>query len=200
MPERGKVIIFDAVSNEQQLDDSVLILKVAEGDRGAFLALYDRYSAKVYGLALRVIGDPMTAEEVTQDVFMRLWTRANTYDPNRGRASSWLLTITHRLAIDHFRLEARRPPASNPSNPDNAMEKVPDPLSQSEESRWATLKFALTELPEEQRSVIELAFYHGMSHSQIAEYQSTPLGTVKTRIRLGMEKLRREWEQEHKSI
>ena len=200
MPERGKVIIFDAVSNEQQLDDSVLILKVAEGDRGAFLALYDRYSAKVYGLALRVIGDPMIAEEVTQDAFMRLWTRANTYNPNRGRASSWLLTITHRLAIDHFRLEARRPPASNPSNPENALDKVPDPESQSEESRWSTLKFALSKLPQEQRSVIELAFYHGMSHSQIAEYQSTPLGTVKTRIRLGMEKLRREWEQEHKSI
>jgi RNA polymerase sigma-70 factor (ECF subfamily) len=67
-------------------------------------------------------------------------------------------------------------------------------VSQSEESRWSTLKFALRNLPEEQRSVIELAFYHGMTHSQIAEYQSTPLGTVKTRLRLGMEKLRREWE------
>jgi len=188
------------VSNEQQPEDAILILKVAEGDREAFLALYDRYSAKVYGLALRVLGDPMTAEEVTQDAFLRLWTRADTYNPDRGRLSSWLLTITRRLAIDHFRLEGRRPPAWNPSNPESALERIPDPASQSEESRWGSMKFALINLPQEQRSVIELAFYHGMSHSQIAEYQSTPLGTVKTRIRLGMEKLRREWEQEHKSI
>jgi len=188
------------MSSKQQPEDAVLILKVAEGDREAFLALYDRYSAKVYGLALRVTGETMTAEEVTQDAFIRLWTRAATYNPDRGRLSSWLLTITRRLAIDHFRLEARRPQTWNPSNPENALEKVADPASQSEESRWATLKFALTKLPEEQRSVIELAFYHGMSHSQIAEYQAAPLGTVKTRLRLGMEKLRREWEVEDKSI
>ena len=196
----GKDSILIEVSNEDQPEDGVLMRKVAEGNREAFLALYDRHSSKVYGMALRVVGDPMTAEEVTQDAFLRLWTRAKTYHPDRGRLSSWLLTITHRLAIDHFRLEGRRPPAWNPSNPDNALEKIPDPASQSDESRWGSMKFALISLPREQRSVIELAFYHGMSHSQIAEYQSTPLGTVKTRIRLGLEKLRREWEQEHKSI
>jgi len=188
------------VSDPVQSEDALLMRRVAEGDRKAFLALYDRYAARVHGLALRVLGDTMTAEEVTQDAFLRLWTRAGTYNPDRGRLSSWLLTITRRLAIDHFRLEGRRPPAWNPSDPENALERIPDPVSQSEESRWGSMKFALINLPQEQRSVIELAFYHGMSHSQIAEYQSTPLGTVKTRIRLGMEKLRREWEQEHKSI
>ncbi len=199
MPQKGKVIILATVSNPVQPEDALLMRKVSEGDRKAFLALYDRHAAKVFGLALRVIGDPMTAEEVTQDAFLRLWTRADTYNPDRGKLSSWLLTITRRLAIDQFRLEARRPLAWNPSNPENAMEKIPDPASQSEESRWATLRFALDRLPAEQRSVIELSFYHGMSHSQIADYQSTPLGTVKTRVRLGMEKLRREWEQGHKS-
>jgi RNA polymerase sigma-70 factor (ECF subfamily) len=173
--------------------------KVAGGDRRAFLTLYDSYAAKVYGLALRVVGDPMTAEEVTQDAFVRLWTRAETFNPDRGRLSSWLLTITRRIAIDQIRLDARRPPEWNPADPGRAMESVPDPASQSEESRWATLRFALDRLPDEQRSVIELAFYHGMSHSQIAEYQSTPLGTVKTRIRLGMEKLRQEWVHEDAS-
>jgi RNA polymerase sigma-70 factor (ECF subfamily) len=187
------------VTTLEKLGDAELTKRVAEGDRGAFLALYDRYSAQVYGLALRVIGDPMTAEEVTQDAFLRLWTRAETYNPERGRLSSWLLTITRRLAIDQFRVEGRRPLTWNPSNPENALEKIPDPASESEESRWATLRFALDNLPAEQRSVIELSFYHGMSHSQIAEYQSTPLGTVKTRVRLGMEKLRREWVQAHKS-
>lgn len=199
MPRKGKVIILATVSNPAQPEDALLMRKVSEGDRKAFLALYDRHAAKVFGLALRVIGDPMTAEEVTQDAFLRLWTRADTYNPDRGKLSSWLLTITRRLAIDQFRLEARRPLAWNPSNPENAVEKIPDPASQSEESRWATLRFALDRLPAEQRSVIELSFYHGMSHSQIADYQSTPLGTVKTRVRLGMEKLRREWEQGHKS-
>ena len=182
------------MSNEDQPEDAVLMHRVAEGNREAFLALYDRHSARVYGLALRVVGDQMTAEEVTQDAFLRMWTRAVSYNPGKGRLSSWLLTITRRLAIDHFRLVDRRPPAWNPFNPENALENIPDPKSQSEESRWSTLKFALRNLPEEQRSVIELAFYHGMTHSQIAEYQSTPLGTVKTRLRLGMEKLRREWE------
>lgn len=192
-------IIRSAVTTLEKLGDAELTKRVAEGDRGAFLALYDRYSAQVYGLALRVIGDPMTAEEVTQDAFLRLWTRAETYNPERGRLSSWLLTITRRLAIDQFRVEGRRPLTWNPSDPENALEKIPDPASESEESRWATLRFALDNLPAEQRSVIELSFYHGMSHSQIAEYQSTPLGTVKTRVRLGMEKLRREWVQAHKS-
>ncbi len=199
MPQKGKVIILATVSIPVQPEDALLMRKVSEGDRKAFLALYDRHAAKVFGLGLRVIGDPMTAEEVTQDAFLRLWTRADTYNPDRGKLSSWLLTITRRLAIDQFRLEARRPLTWNPSNPENAMEKIPDPASQSEESRWATLRFALDRLPAEQRSVIELSFYHGMSHSQIADYQSTPLGTVKTRVRLGMEKLRREWEQGHKS-
>ena len=188
------------MSNAQQPEDDILIRRVAEGDRKAFLALYDMYSPKVYGLALRVLGDQMTAEEVTQDTFVKMWTRASTYNPDRGRLSSWLLTIARRIAIDHFRLEARRPVPWNPSDPENALEKIPDPASQSDESRWATMKFALIKLPEEQRSVIELAFYQGMSHSQIAEYQSTPLGTVKTRLRLGMEKLRREWEERDTSI
>ncbi len=187
------VIIRDMVSSYGTAEDATLMRKVAGGDRKAFLALYDRYAAKVHGLALRVLGDPMTAEEVTQDAFVRLWTRAETFNPDRGRLSSWLLTITRRICIDRIRLESRRPLTLNHSNPGHAPENIPDPASQTEEARWATLRFALSRLPEEQRSVIELAFYHGMSHSQIAEYQATPLGTVKTRIRLGMEKLRQEW-------
>ena len=193
------VIIRDVVSSHGTADDASLMRNVAGGDRKAFLALYDRYAARVHGLALRVLGDPMTAEEVTQDAFVRLWIRAETFNPDRGRLSSWLLTITRRIAIDRIRLEGRRPSIWDPTDPEKFVENFPDPASQSEESRWGTLRFALDSLPTEQRSVIELSFYHGMSHSQIADYQSTPLGTVKTRLRLGMEKLRREWEQGHKS-
>jgi len=187
------------VNNIEQFEDANLMKKVAGGDRRAFLSLYDKYAPKVYGLALRVLGDRMTAEEITQDAFVRMWTRAATFDPKRGRLSSWLLTITRRLALDRIRFESRRPMASDYSNPGTAPENVPDPASETEEARWATLKFALNTLPEEQRLVIELAFYYGMSHSQIAEYQATPLGTVKTRLRLGMKKLRHEWDQGEKS-
>ncbi len=187
------------MSDIEQAEDAVLMRKVAGGDRRAFLSLYDKYAGGVFGLALRVLGDRMTAEEIAQDAFVRMWTRAETFDPKRGRLSSWLLTITRRLALDRIRFESRRPPTSNYSNPGEAPENVPDPASETEEARWATLKFALNTLPEEQRLVIELAFYHGMSHSQIAEYQATPLGTVKTRLRLGMKKLRLEWDQGEKS-
>ena len=99
----------DAVSTPEQSEDPLLMKRVSDGDRRAFLTLYDRYSSKVYGLAIYMLGDEMTAEEVTQDAFLRLWTRAETYNPDRGKLSTWLLTITRRLAVDRIRLEARRP-------------------------------------------------------------------------------------------
>ena len=167
--------------------------RVARGDRRAFLDLYDRYAARVHGLSMRILSNSMMAEENTQDAFLKLWTRAETFNPNRGKLISWLLTVTRRLALDRIRLERRRPVAVEPSNQEESWVNLPDPATETEEARWATLKFALADLPMEQMEVIELAFYQGMSHSQIAEYLSLPLGTVKTRIRLGMDKLRKAW-------
>ncbi|MFQ5922158.1 MAG: sigma-70 family RNA polymerase sigma factor [Anaerolineales bacterium] len=188
------VIILVEVNSLEQSEDAVLMKRVADGDRRAFLHLYDRYANKVCGLALYILGDSMTAEEVTQDAFVRLWTRAETFNPDRGRLSSWLLTITRRLAIDRIRLDARRPRIVENPNLESALTHLPDPVSQTEEARWASLRFALDDLPDEQRSVIKLAYYQGMSQTQIADYLELPLGTVKTRIRLGMEKLRRAWQ------
>lgn len=167
--------------------------QVAEQDRTAFLRLYDRYASKVYGLALRMLRDRMNAEEVTQDAFLRLWTRAETFKPSRGRLLSWLLTVTRRLALDRFRLQSRRPPVVEAANPAEDWYVKVDPLSETEEARWASLRFAVLDLPEEQRTAIELAYYHGLSHRQIAEQLKIPLGTAKTRIRLGMDKLRQAW-------
>jgi len=182
------------------LDDNELVRLVAQSNREAFIALYDRHAARVYALALRMLGDKMVAEEVVQDSFLKLWTRAGTFSPNKGALLAWLLTITRRTALDRIRLENRRPEFGNPTDPEDTWRLTPDPGSQTEEARWRSLHFALQDLPKEQSQAIELAYYHGMSQSQIAEYLSIPLGTIKTRLRLGMDKLRQIWVSEKSNL
>lgn len=174
-------------------DDASLVQLIAQGNREAFAEIYDRHASRVYGLIVHILGETMAAEEVTQDTFLKLWTRAGSYSPTKGRLLPWLLTIARRTALDRVRLENRRPEFGSPIDPEDAWRSTPDPDSQSEEARWRSLYFSLHNLPEEQRRVIELAYYHGMSQRQIGEYLETPLGTVKTRLRLGMEKLRQVW-------
>jgi RNA polymerase sigma-70 factor (ECF subfamily) len=175
-------------------EDTDLILKVAGGDQEAFLKLYDRYSSKVYALALRMMGESMTAEEVTQDAFLKLWSRAASFNPDRGAFLTWMLTITRRTALDRIRFENRRPKLVDSENVEHeTWHEIPDVESTSDEARWRSLRFAVMDLPIDQRYVIELAYFHGLSQSQIAEHISIPLGTVKTRMRLGMEKIRRVW-------
>jgi RNA polymerase sigma-70 factor (ECF subfamily) len=175
------------------LDDTELISEVVNGDQRAFLALYDRYSSRVYTLALRMMRDQMMAEEVVQDTFLKLWSRAGQYMNDRGSLLIWLLTIARRTALDRLRLESRRPTLSEANDPDQVWELTPEPESTSEEARWHSLYLAVRSLPEEQRNVIELAYYQGMSQSEIAETLALPLGTVKTRLRTGMDHLRRQW-------
>jgi RNA polymerase sigma-70 factor (ECF subfamily) len=171
------------------VDEEKLLRQIAQGDRAAFLRLYDLRAAKVHGLSLHILRDLHAAEEVTQDTFMRVWERAGSYHASKGKVLPWLLTITRRLAIDRIRSQSRRIQVS--FSIDEDWLKIPDPDSETEESRWRSLAFALRDLPQEQRQSIELAYYQGMSHSQIAELIGVPLGTVKTRIRLGMQKLRK---------
>ena len=175
------------------MDDTELISKVANGDQRAFLALYDRYSDRVYALALRMLRNQMLAEEVVQDAFLKLWSRAGQYLTERGPLLIWLLTIARRTALDRLRLESRRPTLSDGNDPELAWELTPEPESTSEEARWHSLYLAVRSLPEDQRSVIELAYYQGLSHSEIAETLNLPLGTVKTRLRAAMHHLRDQW-------
>jgi RNA polymerase sigma-70 factor (ECF subfamily) len=175
------------------LDDHQLILRVAKGDERAFMALYDRFAPRVYALTLRVLGDTMLAEEATQDAFLKLWSRARQFNPHKGSLAPWLLTIAHRTALDRIRLEKRRPPASNSEEPEQTWSSVPDETTMSGEARWRSLYFAVQALSEEQRQVIELAYYKGMSQSEIAEVLGWPLGTVKTRVRAAMQALREHW-------
>lgn len=156
------------------------------------MALYDRYASRVYGLALKMLGDPMMAEDVSQDAFVRLWNRAETYRPERGAFSTWILTITRRIAIDRLRMLSRRPEIAY-SIDERDWETPVAKGSMASSDRWRTLASLIEDIPSEQRIVIELAYFFGLSHRQIAEHTSVPLGTVKTRIRLGLEKLREAW-------
>ncbi len=180
------------VDEQSKPDEGELTLLVAEGDRQAFLELYDRYASRVYGLALKMLGDPMRAEDISQEAFIRLWKRAETYRPEKGAFSTWILTITRRIVIDRFRKQSRRPEITTSIDKQNWHEP-PDPDSGFESDRWQTLHFLLMELPAEQREVVQLAYFYGLSQRQIAEHTNTPLGTVKTRARLGMDKLRDAW-------
>ncbi len=174
-------------------DEQELVARVARGDEQAFLSLYDRHASHIYGLALYIVHDPMLAEEITQDTFLKLWSRARLYLADRGPLIAWLLTIARRQALDRLRFEARRPPLSEAEDPELVWDRLPEPGVDAEEARWRSMHLAVQSLPSDQRQVIELAYYQNLSQSEIAEMLGWPLGTVKTRLRAGMEHLRRVW-------
>jgi RNA polymerase sigma-70 factor, ECF subfamily len=170
---------------------AALIGKAAAGDQQAVSELYDATSRMVYGLVLRVLGDEAAAEEVLLDVYMQVWRQASTYDAGRGAPLAWLATIARSRAID--RLRAGRQHFQRTSSLETVSQQSTG--ESLEEAAYATelrgiVREALAALSAEQREALELAYYAGMSHSEIAERLGQPLGTVKTRIRLGMIKLR----------
>ncbi len=175
--------------------DTQLLQRVAAGDREAFFVLYRRYVNLVYSMALRVLGDTALAEEVTQDVFLKIWQKGAMYDPSRGRFSSWLLSVTRFAAIDRLRHEGRRPRvAENDETQGPRQEEVRQ--AQVDHTQWQQgqeLRLLLAQLPPEQREVIELAFFGGLTHRELAAHLNLPLGTVKSRLRLGLAKLRAMW-------
>lgn len=171
------------ISSEQQI-----IERLRHHDPQALSELYDLFGSRVYSLAVAILGDGMAAQEVTQDTFIKIWKNPALYYREEGRFSSWLLTITRRLSIDRLRHENRRSGKSF-SLDDDTFPELHDRL-QDENARWRELRSLMDDLPIEQREVIMLAYYRGMSQSDIALYLDIPLGTVKTRLRLGMEKLK----------
>ncbi len=174
-------------------EDLALVQGVARGEQQAFLALYDRHASHVHALALHILGDSMLAEEVTQDTFMKLWGRARLYLAERGSFIVWLLTIARRTALDRLRMEGRRPLLSDSKDPEEIWPTMRDESQDTDESRWKSLYFAVHSLPHDQQVVIELAYYQGMSQSEIAAELGWPLGTVKTRMRAAMLALRQVW-------
>jgi|DewCreStandDraft_1066081.scaffolds.fasta_scaffold00545_47 RNA polymerase sigma-70 factor (ECF subfamily) len=169
--------------------DEEIMAAVAQRDPRALEALYDRYGAVVYSLARRLLSDPHRAEDVVQDIFLRLWDRPQLYVASRGQLLTWLLTLARNRAIDHLRAQGRQQRFLR--SPAGAQVETQDP---AEQAHWALERrqvlAALAQLPPEQREAIELAYFHGLTHREIAEATGLPLGTVKTRIRLAMQKLR----------
>ena len=166
---------------------------LADKDPEAFEVFYDRHGGAAYSLAYRIVGDRTRAEDVTQEAFLSIWRSGGRYDRARGSVRAWTLGITRNRAIDALRRESGRAPKLT-FDDDAILEQRPSPELTDEEAmrREAAgeLRGALRELPSEQSKVIELAYFGGFSHSEIAEMLGMPLGTVKGRMRLGMEKIR----------
>jgi len=172
---------------------AALMVQVAEGSESAITKIYDTTSRMVYGLALRITNDPFAAEDITLEVFLQVWRKAHTYDPARGTVSSWLITLTRSRAIDFLRSRKKHGADcefSSDSAPD-LQDWRPGPEQTSLQGERASLVHAaLQELAPERREAVELAYFSGLTHSEIADRTSLPLGTVKTRIRQGMMHLR----------
>lgn len=188
--------------NHPDPSDVELAASVARGDEAALEALYDRHAASVMGLALRILGESGAAEEVVQETFWRLWQRAGTYSQERGVFAGWLLRICRNLSIDKIRREQARPGFFGGEAAEAALALKPDPGSDvpslvSSRRDAQVLRNALAGLPPEQRQVLELAYFRGLTRQEIAEHTGAPLGTIHTRARLGLEKLRSALAEEY---
>lgn len=173
------------------LTDEALLNRIAAADAGAFAALYDRYAARVLGVLLKLLRNRAEAEDVLQEAFLQIWARAGQYDKTRASPLVWLLLIARSRAMDHLRRNRRQANAVAEFEFEAEAAPTEDVTSEIELHESAQrAREALARLPEEQRGAINLAFYGGLTHEQIAERQAVPLGTVKTRIRLGMRRLR----------
>jgi RNA polymerase sigma factor (sigma-70 family) len=171
------------------LSDEALVALAARSEQSALAELYDRFGRPAYGLALRIVRDEALAEDAVQEAFLTLWRTAARYVPERGRASTWILTLVHRRAVDLVRREERRRT--------DVLEQAPEPASKEtvDEAAWLRLQRervqeALRKLPDQQREAIELAYYGGFTQSELADRLGQPLGTIKSRMFLGLGRLR----------
>jgi RNA polymerase sigma-70 factor, ECF subfamily len=191
-------VVIDGIDVPEDGAESVdpataLLLRVADGDQDAFAQLYDSLSPRVFGLIVRVLVDRAQSEEVLQEVFLEVWQSASRFAPNRGQGRTWVLTMAHRRAIDRVRsAQASRDRDALAGRRDLAV--APEGVAEQVESKieGERVASALTRLPDVQREAITLAYYGGYSQSEIAVLTSTPLGTVKTRMRDGLTRLRAE--------
>jgi RNA polymerase sigma-70 factor, ECF subfamily len=170
-------------------DDHALLSQAAAGDTAALGALYDRYGRLVFSVALRVTGDRESAEEITQDTFLRLWQAAGRYDAQRGSFTAWLVAIAHRRAIDELRSRRGASRRREVELPELVIDQQTPDLADQSQLR-TDLQRALAELPAAQREAIEQVYFGGLSRQELAARAACPLPTIHTRLRLGMEKLR----------
>lgn len=170
--------------------DGVLVSAIGSGDEQAMGHIYSRYSSVVYAVALRVLGDTGAAEDVLQDVFLRLWRNPEAFDPTRGGLGGWLAVITRNRAIDFLR---KRQPETDIANVVVGYE--PDMRGVEWSRALEKIRGALAGMPMPQRSALEMAYFDGLTHSEIAAKTGEPLGTIKTRIRTGLQALRKVFDR-----
>lgn len=176
--------------------DEDIVVRISRGDESALSVLYDRYARVVYSLILKIVHNQQVAEELTQEVFLRVWQQSSSYSRERGRFASWMLGIAHNLAIDEIRRGKARPQQvyDNPEESRSLLE-VADRSPEPDEMALGGIRRdfiveALERLPGNQREVIEMSYFGGLTQSQIAERKGEPLGTIKTRTRLALQRLR----------
>ena len=179
--------------NYQERSDLELLALIGRSDKDALAALYERYGRRVFSLAVRILSDSVTSEEVTQDVFLSIWRRGASYSPDKGKFTTWLFSIAHNRTIDELR-RRRRDLNRGSDDVEEHLDIVSADISPDDsavaQSEYAMVREALKALPPEQRQVVELAYFRGLTQAEIAEKMGQPLGTVKTRMRLALKKLR----------
>jgi RNA polymerase sigma factor (sigma-70 family) len=188
MGARSRTRKPEHVTAAAQLSDEALLGAVARSDEAALAELYDRFGRMAYGLALRVLRDAALAEDAVQDAFLNVWRSAASFQPDRAKASTWVLTFVHRRAVDLVRREERRR-----TEPEEAAPVPTGPGADEDverRSKREVVQDALRRLPPEQREAIELAYYGGYTQSELAERLGEPLGTIKSRMFTGLQRLR----------
>ena len=185
-------------------DDPTLIRLVARQDDNALGFIYDRFSRLVYSMALKIVNNEAVAEEITQDVFFNVWKRAGSYDASQAKVVTWIASIARHRAIDYLRAQKVRPVDYDFSWEEDPALEIAAPLNVEEETelrhRQREVRQALASLPVDQQRTLALAYFGGYSHSEIAEMLKEPLGTVKTRLRLAMQKLRVSLDDENVQV
>ncbi len=180
--------------NYQGLTDLELLEQISNQDRDALESLYERYGRRVFSLAVRILSDSVSAEEVTQDVFMSVWRRGATYVSKKGKFTTWLFSIAHNRTIDELRKRRRDRSRTNDDIDDHLNLESSD-VSPADatvaQSEYAKIRAAMENLPDEQKNVVELSYFKGLTQTEIADKTGQPLGTVKTRMRLALKKLRK---------
>jgi RNA polymerase sigma-70 factor (ECF subfamily) len=171
-----------------ELTDEEVLAQVARGDEAALAEAYARFGRVAYGLAFRILRDAALAEDAVQDAFLSIWRTAVAFDPRRGKASTWIMTLVHRRAVDVVRREDRRRAQPLEDAPQSTGETTDDAASVREQRR--AVQAALLQLSPDQREALELAYYGGLSQTELAEQLGVPLGTVKSRMFAALAKLR----------
>lgn len=191
--------IFKDAESSNDLSDEALLNAIANGAVWAMESLYQRYSRMLYSLAYRLVADHQVAEDLLQDAFLAIWRRSTSYSPQTGAARSWLISILHHRAIDHLRRVRRRSTLQEAPLEETELDETtafPDVWEEVWRSvKSSQVRAALMKIPVEQRLVIELAYFQGWTHTEIAEGVQIPLGTVKARLRLGLMHLKHALEQ-----